>query len=112
MTNNSAANDSRVITDTLKSIGGKELCSRSDAGKGLDNTQPWVDAFYSVPDSPTISSQIISELNQKKGIELSTTKEFVKKYGSEGHDIQIKPLDYENKPGIEFLINQSKEGLV
>lgn len=110
--NNPATNDSRIITDKLKTLGAKELCNNNDAGKGLDNRQPWIDAFYSVPDKSDLSSQIIMELKQKKEIDLITTDKFIELYGRENHGIQIKPLSYENKPGNEFLIHKSKYGLI
>lgn len=56
--NNPAKNDIRPLTSGLQALGGKELCEDGDSGYGGDNTQPWSEVYYQVPNSSKLTSQV------------------------------------------------------
>ena len=58
--NNKAANDIRPIASRIQAIGGKKLCDNGDSGYGGDNTQPWYEVYYQIPNN----SQLTNELKQ------------------------------------------------
>jgi hypothetical protein len=44
----------------LESLGAHEICGDGDAGDGWDNTTPWYQVYYLVPNSATTASQLKS----------------------------------------------------
>lgn len=57
-TGNDAENASKPIIAQIDNIGGKKICSNGDGGHGIDNTTPWYDAYYTVPDTPQLTVKV------------------------------------------------------
>lgn len=57
-TGNDAESASKPIVSQIDKIGGKKICSNGDGGHGIDNTTPWYDVYYTVPDSAQLTGEV------------------------------------------------------
>jgi hypothetical protein len=55
---NQAASDFKPLEKQLTSLGGKKLCDNGDSGYTIDNSTPWYQAYYKIPDRGDLTSQM------------------------------------------------------
>ncbi|HET9850104.1 MAG TPA: hypothetical protein VFP35_00525 [Candidatus Saccharimonadales bacterium] len=55
---NPAQEKFKPIGDGLKKIGAQQICDNGDSGKGIDNTVPWYQVYYSAPQSTATENQV------------------------------------------------------
>jgi hypothetical protein len=48
----------KAIDHLVVANGGQFLCSNGDSGLGIDNTEPWHSAYYTIYNSPNLTDQI------------------------------------------------------
>lgn len=85
---NKAQTQAQPIVAALKQAGGKKVCDNGDGGHGLDNTQPWYEAYYSVPDD--IAQQTITTAASAQGFKLtkqSPRPQYQKQYSTDPIDL-------------------------
>ncbi len=68
---NGAESASKPITVQIEQIGGKKICSNGDSGYGIDNTTPWYQVYYKVPDSSGLTDRI-KNIASENGYTLNT----------------------------------------
>jgi hypothetical protein len=60
LSGNKAMRQFKPIDKSLKNIGAKLICDNGDAGKGIDNSAPWYQAYYSVSSSQDLETKVKS----------------------------------------------------
>jgi hypothetical protein len=55
---NQAQADIQPVLAQMQRLGGKAICDNGDNGYGVDNTEPWYEAYYSMPSSKSLTSKI------------------------------------------------------
>lgn len=55
---NEAKKDVQPFVSQIQMSGGKKICDTGDNGHDIDNTQPWYEAYYELPNSPSLTSEI------------------------------------------------------
>lgn len=61
---NDAKKNFQPFIAKMQVAGGKEICDNGDGGFGFDNTQPWYEAYYELPNSPQLTNEIKSDASQ------------------------------------------------
>ncbi|HVX58303.1 MAG TPA: DUF4190 domain-containing protein [Candidatus Saccharimonadales bacterium] len=72
-TGNSAESASKPLATQIESIGGKKICSNGDGGHGIDNTTPWYDVYYTVPDNAHLTGKV-KDIASSAGYNLSVDR--------------------------------------
>jgi Domain of unknown function (DUF4190) len=79
---NEAKKAAQPFIAQVQKAGGKKICDNGDSGDGIDNTQPWYEVYYELPNSPSLTSDVkayaasigyplaqdTASINQLKGI--------------------------------------------
>jgi hypothetical protein len=55
---NAAHDEVRAFVASVRSDGGRKLCDNGDSGHGIDNRQPWYDAYFDIADRPRLTDEI------------------------------------------------------
>lgn len=61
---NTAKKDAQPFIAQIQKAGGKELCENGDSGYGIDNTQPWYEAYYEIPNTSQLTNMIKADAAQ------------------------------------------------
>jgi hypothetical protein len=58
---NAAQHEVRSLVASVRHAGGRKLCDNGDAGRGIDNRQPWYEAYYEIADRPGLTDEVKAE---------------------------------------------------
>lgn len=87
---NQAANDFKPIDKQIKEIGGVKLCDNGDGGYGIDNTTPWYQVYYTVPDTAGLTDKVKS-IVAREGYQPAQNAAFIN---------QLKGLPEQDNPNL------------
>lgn len=73
---NQAEKDVKPMITEVQELGATKLCDNGDSGYSIDNTTPWYQVYYSVPDSSELTEKINS-LAANEGYQLHTNSDLV-----------------------------------
>jgi len=73
---NQAEKDFRPIANQMIRLGGQKICDNGDSGYGIDNSAPWYQIYYTVPDTPDLTRKVESFIGQQ-GYQVSTDTNFI-----------------------------------
>lgn len=73
---NQAQKDFDPIAKQISSIGGTKLCDNGDSGYGLDNTVPWYQVYYSMPDVQGLTAKV-KDIAASQGYKLGMDNDFI-----------------------------------
>jgi hypothetical protein len=62
---NQAQKDFEPIANQITALGGTKLCDNGDSGYGIDNTTPWYQVYYTVPDAADLTNKIKAIADQQ-----------------------------------------------
>jgi hypothetical protein len=68
---NYAKETAKPIEDALTKAGATKMCSNGDSGKGIDNKEPWHEAYYVIPKSRDKTVELINDIANANGYKLS-----------------------------------------
>jgi hypothetical protein len=77
-----------ITTGITQQLNGKKICTGGDSGGGLDNTTPWYQAYYEIPNASNASNQI-KDIVAQAGYQQVSPRSDVGNYASEsmtGHN--------------------------
>lgn len=101
---NDAQGASKALTAQLAQIGGKKICSNGDSGYGIDNTKPWYEAYYEIPDTPGLTDKI-KKIAASQGYQLRTNKQTIDQLQQ---DVEYSlPGDEQYNPSTDYLTGTS-----
>lgn len=106
---NQAQKDFKPIAKQIVSLGGAKLCDNGDGGYGLDNTIPWYQVYYIVPDTTDLTNKVKSIANQQ-GYQLNSDTSFINQLkGLPDEDGSYSGLygDEQFNPKSDYLIGQN-----
>lgn len=106
---NQAANDFKPIAKQVLEIGSVKLCDNGDSGYGIDNTTPWYQVYYIVPNTSGLTDKIMS-IATSEGYNLNSNKAFINQLNGlpDQNGLNIAPYGGEQfNPNSEYLIGQS-----
>lgn len=110
---NQAETDFKPIARQITAMGGQKICSNGDDGYGIDNTVPWYQVYYSIPDAPDLTTKV-KGLAAEQGYNLSENSNLIKNlqdqnvaFGDEGPNARSDYLvGKHSKTSLEITINR------
>lgn len=73
---NDAENASKSLVAQVEQLGGHKICDNGDSGFGIDNTQPWYQIYYQIPDSSNLT-KAIKDAAMQDGYQLQENTTFI-----------------------------------
>lgn len=110
---NQAQKDFDPIARQIVDMGGTKLCNNGDSGYGIDNTTPWYQVYYTVPNTSDLTSEVKNIASQQE-YQLSTDTNFINQLKGlpeqrgELEGVYVTPYgDEQFNPKSDYLIGQS-----
>lgn len=101
---NKAQNSFKPLANALNQLGAKKLCSNGDNGKGIDNSAPWYEGYYSVSKTSHIEQQISSAAESMGYMLGPDSKAKSDQAGVPGYNNSIYLIGYHNGGELEVRI--------
>lgn len=104
---NEAQTNLKPIMSKIEQLGGQKICKNGDSGYGIDNTKPWYQVYYQIPNSPDLTENII-DMARQQGYELKENTAYVnqlKGLDQSGRIYSVNGRD-EYSPQSNYLIAQ------
>lgn len=73
---NDAESASKPLVSQIKQLGGNKICDNGDSGYGIDNTQPWYQVYYQIPDNTNLTKEI-KDAAMQDGYQLQENTAFI-----------------------------------
>lgn len=103
---NAAQRASKPLVSQIEKAGGKKLCDNGNDGYGIDNTTPWYQAYYRIPDSPGLANEI-KGFAGKDGYALRTDTAQIKQLKQNANDNFGDQTQEQFNPRADYLTGKS-----
>ena len=112
---NVARDQAQPFIARVQAVGGDKLCDNGDGGHGIDNDQPWYQAYYRISDHPGLKLDLTSHA-ARLGLALRQDTELITELRNVPEPLNVfnPKADYltAEKGSFRFDVRINREGVV